>query len=112
MAEHAGLVAVAPAAAPKQAPAATAAQPQATAAPTEEAQAPTLDRVSLGVPPPPSTPPWSGRGGSSGGRLPDASPSLAPRGAPSILSLIHISEPTRLLSISYAVFCLKKKKSE
>src|SRR5674536_399002 len=26
------------------------------------------------------------------------------------LSLIHISEPTRLLSISYAVFCLKKKK--
>ena len=26
-----------------------------------------------------------------------------------ILSLIHISEPTRLLSISYAVFCLKKK---
>src|SRR5678816_3236369 len=27
---------------------------------------------------------------------------------PDILSLIHISEPTRLLSISYAVFCLKK----
>src|SRR5678815_3016891 len=27
----------------------------------------------------------------------------------STLSLIHISEPTRLLSISYAVFCLKKK---
>src|SRR5674536_394497 len=26
------------------------------------------------------------------------------------LSLIHISEPTRLLSISYAVFRLKKKK--
>src|SRR5678816_3380316 len=26
------------------------------------------------------------------------------------LSLIHISEPTRLLSISYSVFCLKKKK--
>src|SRR5678816_3388293 len=25
----------------------------------------------------------------------------------SALSLIHISEPTRLLSISYAVFCLK-----
>ncbi len=25
------------------------------------------------------------------------------------LSLIHISEPMRLLSISYAVFCLKKK---
>src|SRR5678816_4808929 len=30
---------------------------------------------------------------------------------PHHLSLIHISEPTRLLSISYAVFCLKKKKT-
>ena len=30
-------------------------------------------------------------------------------GFPLVLSLIHISEPTRLLSISYAVFCLKKK---
>ena len=28
------------------------------------------------------------------------------------LSLIHISEPTRLLSISYAVFCLKTKKQK
>eukprot|EP00831_Metopus_contortus_P033467 TRINITY_DN26821_c0_g1_i5.p2 TRINITY_DN26821_c0_g1~~TRINITY_DN26821_c0_g1_i5.p2 ORF type:complete len:154 (+),score=23.63 TRINITY_DN26821_c0_g1_i5:89-550(+) len=28
------------------------------------------------------------------------------------LSLIHISEPTRPLYISYAVFCLKKKKSQ
>src|SRR5450759_2615754 len=28
------------------------------------------------------------------------------RGAPLILSLIHISEPTRLGMISYAVFCL------
>src|SRR5674536_392782 len=28
------------------------------------------------------------------------------------LSLIHISEPTRLLSISYAVFCLKKKNAK
>src|SRR5678815_5137316 len=27
--------------------------------------------------------------------------------SPKVLSLIHISEPTRLLSISYAVFCLK-----
>ena len=26
-----------------------------------------------------------------------------------LLSLIHISEPTRLGMISYAVFCLKKK---
>eukprot|EP00658_Telonema_sp_P-2_P060246 TRINITY_DN49203_c0_g1_i1.p1 TRINITY_DN49203_c0_g1~~TRINITY_DN49203_c0_g1_i1.p1 ORF type:complete len:201 (+),score=61.65 TRINITY_DN49203_c0_g1_i1:134-736(+) len=32
-------------------------------------------------------------------------------GSLSHLSLIHISEPTRLLSISYAVFCLKKKKT-
>eukprot|EP00658_Telonema_sp_P-2_P061804 TRINITY_DN5046_c0_g1_i10.p1 TRINITY_DN5046_c0_g1~~TRINITY_DN5046_c0_g1_i10.p1 ORF type:complete len:137 (+),score=38.72 TRINITY_DN5046_c0_g1_i10:342-752(+) len=31
---------------------------------------------------------------------------------PTLLSLIHISEPTRLLSISYAVFCLKKKKKK
>ena len=28
------------------------------------------------------------------------------------LSLIHISEPTRLRRISYAVFCLKKKISQ
>ena len=28
------------------------------------------------------------------------------------LSLIHISEPTRLGMISYAVFCLKKKKDK
>ena len=28
------------------------------------------------------------------------------------LSLIHISEPTRLGMSSYAVFCLKKKKRE
>src|SRR5450756_2723033 len=34
-------------------------------------------------------------------------PDLRPR---HILSLIHISEPTRLGMISYAVFCLKKKK--
>eukprot|EP00658_Telonema_sp_P-2_P057313 TRINITY_DN45763_c0_g1_i2.p1 TRINITY_DN45763_c0_g1~~TRINITY_DN45763_c0_g1_i2.p1 ORF type:complete len:233 (+),score=54.32 TRINITY_DN45763_c0_g1_i2:87-785(+) len=36
--------------------------------------------------------------------------SIIRRRAESYLSLIHISEPTRLLSISYAVFCLKKKK--
>src|SRR5450759_1212702 len=38
--------------------------------------------------------------------------SLPNRGAlaPEYLSLIHISEPTRLGMISYAVFCLKKKK--
>ena len=28
------------------------------------------------------------------------------------LSLIHISEPTRRRGISYAVFCLKKKKKQ
>ncbi len=28
-----------------------------------------------------------------------------------VLSLIHISEPTRQEAISYAVFCLKKKKT-
>eukprot|EP00658_Telonema_sp_P-2_P025473 TRINITY_DN20261_c0_g1_i4.p1 TRINITY_DN20261_c0_g1~~TRINITY_DN20261_c0_g1_i4.p1 ORF type:complete len:219 (+),score=23.21 TRINITY_DN20261_c0_g1_i4:143-799(+) len=33
-------------------------------------------------------------------------------GSEVFLSLIHISEPTRLLSISYAVFCLKKKKKK
>src|SRR5660398_226137 len=32
--------------------------------------------------------------------------------AAQILSLIHISEPTRLRRISYAVFCLKKKKTK
>ena len=31
---------------------------------------------------------------------------------PLLLSLIHISEPTRLGMISYAVFCLKKKKKK
>eukprot|EP00658_Telonema_sp_P-2_P016822 TRINITY_DN16513_c0_g1_i1.p2 TRINITY_DN16513_c0_g1~~TRINITY_DN16513_c0_g1_i1.p2 ORF type:complete len:139 (-),score=26.84 TRINITY_DN16513_c0_g1_i1:88-504(-) len=35
-----------------------------------------------------------------------------PCGTLLVLSLIHISEPTRLLSISYAVFCLKKKKKK
>ena len=29
-----------------------------------------------------------------------------------VLSLIHISEPTRRRGISYAVFCLKKKKKK
>src|SRR5665647_3175627 len=29
-----------------------------------------------------------------------------------VLSLIHISEPTRRTPISYAVFCLKKKKRD
>src|SRR5665648_1217419 len=33
----------------------------------------------------------------------------APGNGDELLSLIHISEPTRLGMISYAVFCLKKK---
>eukprot|EP00658_Telonema_sp_P-2_P034247 TRINITY_DN25013_c0_g1_i4.p1 TRINITY_DN25013_c0_g1~~TRINITY_DN25013_c0_g1_i4.p1 ORF type:complete len:215 (-),score=36.61 TRINITY_DN25013_c0_g1_i4:71-685(-) len=37
---------------------------------------------------------------------------LPPTEDDDMLSLIHISEPTRLLSISYAVFCLKKKKKK
>ena len=32
--------------------------------------------------------------------------------AVAVLSLIHISEPTRQAEISYAVFCLKKKKTK
>ena len=35
-----------------------------------------------------------------------------PKNADQQLSLIHISEPTRLRRISYAVFCLKKKKEQ
>ena len=41
----------------------------------------------------------------------DTLPSMVKR-AYRDLSLIHISEPTRLGMISYAVFCLKKKKIE
>ena len=33
-------------------------------------------------------------------------------GTQHLLSLIHISEPTRRTPISYAVFCLKKKKKK
>src|SRR5450759_134474 len=38
-----------------------------------------------------------------------AGTTATPRDPTYILSLIHISEPTRLGMISYAVFCLKKK---
>src|SRR5665648_1232446 len=38
--------------------------------------------------------------------------SSVPVGSGLGLSLIHISEPTRLGMISYAVFCLKKKKKK
>eukprot|EP00658_Telonema_sp_P-2_P061627 TRINITY_DN50319_c0_g1_i2.p1 TRINITY_DN50319_c0_g1~~TRINITY_DN50319_c0_g1_i2.p1 ORF type:complete len:316 (+),score=58.12 TRINITY_DN50319_c0_g1_i2:143-1090(+) len=59
----------------------------------------------LPTPPPPSAPP----------RFIRKSPPIVSREEAGVtfsphLSLIHISEPTRLLSISYAVFCLKKKK--
>src|SRR5450759_5131250 len=40
----------------------------------------------------------------------DAPPPVYYYDDPYYLSLIHISEPTRLGMISYAVFCLKKKK--
>eukprot|EP00658_Telonema_sp_P-2_P080914 TRINITY_DN814_c0_g1_i7.p1 TRINITY_DN814_c0_g1~~TRINITY_DN814_c0_g1_i7.p1 ORF type:complete len:184 (-),score=13.43 TRINITY_DN814_c0_g1_i7:23-574(-) len=43
---------------------------------------------------------------------PSVVPSVVAGSAHVGLSLIHISEPTRLLSISYAVFCLKKKKKK
>src|SRR5660398_219730 len=50
-------------------------------------------------------------GGDGGTEEPHDRPDLAARGdAVQELSLIHISEPTRLRRISYAVFCLKKKK--
>ena len=37
---------------------------------------------------------------------------VVPEDIEKILSLIHISEPTRQAEISYAVFCLKKKKKK
>src|SRR5660398_77500 len=46
---------------------------------------------------------------------PPSPPAKPPHHAPAgsqHLSLIHISEPTRLRRISYAVFCLKKKKKK
>src|SRR5450756_2800340 len=54
------------------------------------------------------------RGQAAGLRVPDKWSALALRRSMNAilpdLSLIHISEPTRLGMISYAVFCLKKKK--
>src|SRR5674476_259181 len=47
-----------------------------------------------------------------GGIVPTADPrrmTLTGNDAICMLSLIHISEPTRQAEISYAVFCLKKK---
>ena len=43
---------------------------------------------------------------------PDRKQILAVNGEIYNLSLIHISEPTRQAEISYAVFCLKKKKTK
>ena len=45
-------------------------------------------------------------------RVPDHSSCIRGHAMPHNLSLIHISEPTRLGMISYAVFCLKKKKKK
>src|SRR5665254_14983 len=54
--------------------------------------------------------PWRGPGSRTSPRRPIRPGPRSPCALP--LSLIHISEPTRLLSISYAVFCLKKKKKK
>src|SRR5450756_3036131 len=53
-----------------------------------------------------------GHGYVHGGGLNSARISSQRAGFPLDLSLIHISEPTRLGMISYAVFCLKKKKKK
>ena len=45
-------------------------------------------------------------------RVPLADATVIKRQMIAYLSLIHISEPTRRTPISYAVFCLKKKKNE
>src|SRR5450759_5872572 len=68
---------------------------------------PPLGRRGKGAPPPrPRHRPGTyGPGDSSGRRY-----TLRSRNRRLGLSLIHISEPTRLGMISYAVFCLKKKK--
>src|SRR5450756_2747049 len=52
--------------------------------------------------------PAKAAGGQGVESLPEIDVLLA--GHDHVLSLIHISEPTRLGMISYAVFCLKKKK--
>src|SRR5450756_851141 len=54
--------------------------------------------------------PGGGRGPGGGGGAPGGGGSSGGQGGGGGLSLIHISEPTRLGMISYAVFCLKKKK--
>src|SRR5450756_3054721 len=48
-------------------------------------------------------------GGIMGPDLMDAMRAQAESFGAQLISLIHISEPTRLGMISYAVFCLKKK---
>src|SRR5450756_2985299 len=61
--------------------------------------------------------PWAplrrSRGGTRGtSRRRSMRSSSGPLSRDPYLSLIHISEPTRLGMISYAVFCLKKKKKK
>src|SRR5665647_3794767 len=46
------------------------------------------------------------------GRMAAAKAGIMKRQMDLLLSLIHISEPTRRTPISYAVFCLKKKKKK
>ena len=53
---------------------------------------------------------YHGRGSETLQRLPSSSGAEVGRTQIKYLSLIHISEPTRQEAISYAVFCLKKKK--
>eukprot|EP00658_Telonema_sp_P-2_P006613 TRINITY_DN124_c0_g1_i7.p1 TRINITY_DN124_c0_g1~~TRINITY_DN124_c0_g1_i7.p1 ORF type:complete len:111 (+),score=33.55 TRINITY_DN124_c0_g1_i7:83-415(+) len=56
--------------------------------------------------------PWGVDSHRSPQRIPGSKDLRRRQPAEGNLSLIHISEPTRLLSISYAVFCLKKKKKK
>ena len=62
--------------------------------------------------PPSAVGPLFGRGGIQLNNAFDAIIRQLDSGSAVILSLIHISEPTRLRRISYAVFCLKKKKKQ
>src|SRR5665648_1224898 len=55
---------------------------------------------------------WMGLRINPGGKVYSKSVTNGIKSAAQRLSLIHISEPTRLGMISYAVFCLKKKKKQ
>src|SRR5450756_886947 len=77
-------------------------------------------RMALAAPAGQHGDPRGGRGTALRGRRGSMFPLGVPgdRAVPAVqrpdrgLSLIHISEPTRLGMISYAVFCLKKKKKK